>query len=102
MAPCCSCPPSPRVLTITAVSQLFLLGCTWIFGLFLFDPKSQVLAYAFTILTCLQGFFLFVLHCLLNKKVGFRPSCRRASTSLPLLPLPWAAPPLTWHPGPCR
>lgn len=58
-----------RVLTITAVSQLFLLGCTWIFGLFLFDPKSQVLAYAFTILTCLQGFFLFVLHCLLNKKV---------------------------------
>lgn len=58
-----------RVLTITAVSQLFLLGCTWIFGLFLFDPKSQVLAYAFTILTCLQGFFLFLLHCLLNKKV---------------------------------
>lgn len=91
-----------RVLTITAVSQLFLLGCTWIFGLFLFDPKSQVLAYAFTILTCLQGFFLFLLHCLLNKKVGFRPSCRRASTSLSLPPVPWAAPPLTWHPGPCR
>lgn len=95
VAPCCSCPPPPRVLTITAVSQLFLLGCTWILGLFLFDPKSQVLAYAFTILTCLQGFFLFLLHCLLNKKVGFRPSCRWASTSLPLLPLPWAAPPLT-------
>ncbi|XP_036158644.1 adhesion G protein-coupled receptor E5 isoform X1 [Myotis myotis] len=58
-----------RVLTITAIAQLLVLGCTWVFGLFLFDPRSQVLAYAFTILNCLQGFFLFLLHCLLNKKV---------------------------------
>lgn len=63
-------PFSPRVLTITAIAQLLVLGCTWVFGLFLFDPRSQVLAYAFTILNCLQGFFLFLLHCLLNKKVG--------------------------------
>lgn len=58
-----------RVLTITAMAQLLVLGCTWVFGLFLFDPRSQVLAYAFSILNCLQGFFLFLLHCLLNKKV---------------------------------
>ncbi|XP_054573342.1 adhesion G protein-coupled receptor E5 isoform X2 [Eptesicus fuscus] len=58
-----------RVLTITAIAQLLVLGCTWVFGLFLFNPRSQVLAYAFTILNCLQGFFLFLLHCLLNKKV---------------------------------
>ncbi|XP_070272273.1 adhesion G protein-coupled receptor E5 isoform X2 [Myotis yumanensis] len=58
-----------RVLTITAIAQLLVLGCTWVFGLFLFDPRSRVLAYAFTILNCLQGFFLFLLHCLLNKKV---------------------------------
>lgn len=65
------CPPLPcRVLTITAVAQLFVLGCTWVFGLFLFEPRSWVLSYIFTILNCLQGLFLYVLHCLLNKKVG--------------------------------
>ncbi|XP_032252017.1 CD97 antigen isoform X3 [Phoca vitulina] len=58
-----------RVLTITAVAQLFVLGSTWVFGLFLFNPQSWLLSYTFTILNCLQGLFLFVLHCLLNKKV---------------------------------
>lgn len=61
---------SRRVLTITAIAQLFVLGCTWVFGLLLFDPESWVLSYIFSILNCLQGFFLFVLYCLLNKKVG--------------------------------
>ncbi|XP_029771757.1 CD97 antigen isoform X5 [Suricata suricatta] len=61
-----------RVLTVTAVAQLFVLGTTWVFGLFLFDPlswESWVLSYVFTVLNCLQGFFLYILHCLLNKKV---------------------------------
>ncbi|XP_054418066.1 adhesion G protein-coupled receptor E5 [Pteronotus mesoamericanus] len=60
-----------RVLTITAIAQLLVLGCTWASGLFLFSPSSHsnVLAYVFTILNCFQGFFLFLLHCLLNKKV---------------------------------
>ncbi|KAG8521294.1 CD97 antigen, partial [Galemys pyrenaicus] len=58
-----------RVLTITAIAQLFVLGCTWVFGLFLFDPENWLMSYTFTVLNCLQGFFLFVLHCLLNKKV---------------------------------
>ncbi|XP_043832090.1 adhesion G protein-coupled receptor E5 isoform X2 [Dromiciops gliroides] len=58
-----------RILTFTAIAQLCILGCTWIFGLFLFGPQSQVLAYIFTILNCFQGCFLFLLHCLLNKKV---------------------------------
>nr|CAF25492.1 CD97 antigen transcript variant [Bos taurus] len=58
-----------RVLTITAIAQLFVLGCTWVFGLLLFNPESWVLSYIFSILNCLQGFFLFVLYCLLNKKV---------------------------------
>ena len=61
---------SRRVLTITAIAQLFVLGCTWVFGLLLFDPESWVLSYIFSILNCLQGFFLFVLYCLLNTKVG--------------------------------
>ncbi|XP_033710084.1 adhesion G protein-coupled receptor E5 isoform X4 [Tursiops truncatus] len=58
-----------RVLTITAIAQLFVLGCTWVFGLFLFDQRSWVLCYVFSVLNSLQGLFLFVLHCLLNKKV---------------------------------
>ncbi|XP_054984737.1 adhesion G protein-coupled receptor E5 isoform X1 [Sorex araneus] len=58
-----------RVLTITAMAQLFVLGCTWVFGLFLFDPHSWILSYTFTVLNCLQGLFLFLLHCVLNKKV---------------------------------
>uniref|UniRef100_A0A8C8YRY0 Adhesion G protein-coupled receptor E5 n=1 Tax=Prolemur simus TaxID=1328070 RepID=A0A8C8YRY0_PROSS len=59
-----------RVLTITAIAQLFVLGCTWVFGLFLFNPHNWVLSYVFTILNCLQGLFLYLLHCLLNRKVG--------------------------------
>ncbi|XP_067589681.1 adhesion G protein-coupled receptor E5 isoform X3 [Pseudorca crassidens] len=58
-----------RVLTITAIAQLFVLGCTWVFGLFLFDQRSWVLCYVFSVLNSLQGLLLFVLHCLLNKKV---------------------------------
>lgn len=72
-----NCPPPHRVLTITAIAQLFVLGCTWVFGLFLFDQRSWVLCYTFSILNSLQGLFLFVLYCLLNKKVGCRPGCGR-------------------------
>nr|XP_006255343.2 adhesion G protein-coupled receptor E5 isoform X3 [Rattus norvegicus] len=58
-----------RVLTITAIAQLLVLGCTWGFGLFLFNPHSTWLSYIFTLLNCLQGLFLYVTLCLLNKKV---------------------------------
>lgn len=67
----CHGPPHPRrVLTITAIAQLLVLGCTWGFGLFLFNPHSTWLSYIFTLLNCLQGVFLYVTLCLLNKKVG--------------------------------
>lgn len=59
-----------RVLTITAIAQLIVLGSTWVFGLFLFDPHSRWLSYIFTLLNCLQGLFLYLMLCLLNKKVG--------------------------------
>ncbi|XP_012889689.1 PREDICTED: CD97 antigen isoform X1 [Dipodomys ordii] len=58
-----------RVLTVTAVAQLVVLGGTWVFGLFLFDPHSMPLSYAFSLLSGLQGLFLFLLLCVLNKKV---------------------------------
>lgn len=57
------------MLTITAIAQLLVLGCTWGFGLFLFNPHSTWLSYIFTLLNCLQGLFLYVTLCLLNKKV---------------------------------
>ncbi|XP_051050876.1 adhesion G protein-coupled receptor E5 isoform X1 [Phodopus roborovskii] len=58
-----------RVLTITAIAQLIVLGCTWVFGLFLFDPHSMWLSYIFTVLNCLQGLFLYLMLCLFNRKV---------------------------------
>ncbi|XP_048198314.1 adhesion G protein-coupled receptor E5 isoform X2 [Perognathus longimembris pacificus] len=69
-----------RVLTVTAIAQLFVLGSTWGFGLFLFDPHSSALSYVFTLLNCLQGLFLFLLLCLLNKKV--REEYRRWASAL--------------------
>nr|XP_042700549.1 adhesion G protein-coupled receptor E5 [Chrysemys picta bellii] len=58
-----------RVLTITAIAQLCVLGTTWIFGLFQFNQRSLVVSYIFTILNSLQGLFIFLLHCLLKKQV---------------------------------
>ncbi|XP_065275716.1 adhesion G protein-coupled receptor E5-like [Emys orbicularis] len=58
-----------RVLTITAIAQLCVLGTTWIFGLFQFNQRSLVVSYIFTILNSLQGLFIFLLHCLLQKQV---------------------------------
>ena len=87
-------------MTITAVAQLFLLGSTWVFGLFLFNPHSWVLSYTFTVLNCLQGFFLFLFHCLLNKKVGCGWAGGGGRCTRP--PCLGPAPSLTWLPGPHR
>ncbi|KHN75537.1 Latrophilin-3 [Toxocara canis] len=49
---------------------LCLLGVTWIFGYAMIVSKAEaVFAYIFTILNCIQGVFIFVLHVLLNEKV---------------------------------
>ncbi|KAM9115113.1 adhesion G protein-coupled receptor E5-like [Pangshura tecta] len=58
-----------RVLTITAIAQLCILGTTWIFGMFQFSQRSLVVSYIFTVLNSLQGLFIFLLHCLLKKQV---------------------------------
>ncbi|XP_028855531.1 adhesion G protein-coupled receptor L2 isoform X5 [Denticeps clupeoides] len=46
-----------------------LLGLTWSFGLFFINESSVVMAYLFTIFNTFQGMFIFVFHCLLQKKV---------------------------------
>ncbi|XP_073509935.1 adhesion G protein-coupled receptor E3-like isoform X2 [Phyllobates terribilis] len=58
-----------RLLTFKALSQLFILGCTWIIGLFQFGSEYLVASYIFTICNSLQGVYIFVVHCLLNRQV---------------------------------
>ncbi|XP_065432174.1 adhesion G protein-coupled receptor E3-like isoform X3 [Chrysemys picta bellii] len=58
-----------RLLTFKAIAQLFLLGCTWSLGLLQVDPAATVMAYLFTIVNSLQGAFIFLVHCLLNRQV---------------------------------
>ncbi|XP_030400181.1 adhesion G protein-coupled receptor E3-like, partial [Gopherus evgoodei] len=58
-----------RLLTFKAIAQLFLLGCTWSLGLLQVGPAAMVMAYLFTIVSSLQGAFIFLVHCLLNGQV---------------------------------
>ncbi|KAJ8376428.1 hypothetical protein SKAU_G00070080 [Synaphobranchus kaupii] len=52
-----------------AFALLCLLGLTWSFGLFFINESSVVMAYLFTIFNAFQGMFIFIFHCLLQKKV---------------------------------
>ncbi|XP_057565908.1 adhesion G protein-coupled receptor E1-like [Hippopotamus amphibius kiboko] len=58
-----------RLLTIKAFAQIFILGCSWVLGIFQFGPMASVMAYLFTIINSLQGAFIFLIHCLLNRQV---------------------------------
>uniref|UniRef100_F7INW5 EGF-like module receptor 1 n=1 Tax=Callithrix jacchus TaxID=9483 RepID=F7INW5_CALJA len=58
-----------RLLTFKAFAQLFILGCSWVLGIFQFGPVAGVMAYLFTIINSLQGAFIFLIHCLLNHQV---------------------------------
>ncbi|XP_068939270.1 adhesion G protein-coupled receptor E4-like [Petaurus breviceps papuanus] len=62
-----------RILTIKALAQLFILGCSWSLGFFLIDsitePARSVIAYTFTIINSLQGIYIFLIHCVLNRQV---------------------------------
>ncbi|XP_034513533.1 adhesion G protein-coupled receptor E1 isoform X6 [Ailuropoda melanoleuca] len=58
-----------RLLTFKAFAQLFILGCSWVLGVFQIGPIASIMAYLFTIINSLQGTFIFVIHCLLNRQV---------------------------------
>ena len=53
-----------------ALALEVLLGLTWVFGYFYISAEALPLAYLFTICNSLQGLFIFVFHCILNKKVN--------------------------------
>ncbi|KAL1005091.1 hypothetical protein UPYG_G00054400 [Umbra pygmaea] len=59
-----------KAFTVTAVAQLCILGCMWIFGVFQFQEEgTRVMTYLFTIVNSLQGALVFIMHCLMNKTV---------------------------------
>ncbi|XP_051556558.1 adhesion G protein-coupled receptor L2-like isoform X4 [Myxocyprinus asiaticus] len=60
---------SIRSWVLGAFALLCLLGLTWSFGLFFLNDSSVLMAYLFTIFNTLQGMFIFIFHCLLQKKV---------------------------------
>ncbi|CAG0918313.1 unnamed protein product [Notodromas monacha] len=51
-----------------ALAMVVLLGLTWTFGFMHVNEKTFVMAYVFTILNSLQGFFIFYFTCLRNEK----------------------------------
>ncbi|XP_072104670.1 adhesion G protein-coupled receptor E3-like isoform X2 [Mobula birostris] len=58
-----------KSLTIKAAARMFVLGCTWIFGIFQLDKNTAVLSYLFTVINSLQGLFVFLIYCVFNRRV---------------------------------
>lgn len=52
-----------------ALSLLFLLGATWIFGVLHVIQGSVVTAYLFTVFNAFQGLFIFIFLCVLSRKI---------------------------------
>ncbi|XP_074544134.1 adhesion G protein-coupled receptor L2b.1 isoform X5 [Halichoeres trimaculatus] len=76
-----------RSWVLGAFALLCLLGLTWSFGLLFLNESSIVMAYLFTIFNTLQGMFIFIFHCLLQKKVRKEYSkCFRQSQCCGALP----------------
>uniref|UniRef100_A0A8C6DAM1 Adhesion G protein-coupled receptor E1 n=1 Tax=Moschus moschiferus TaxID=68415 RepID=A0A8C6DAM1_MOSMO len=67
-----------RLLTFKAFAQIFILGCSWVLGIFQIGPVASIMAYLFTVINSLQGAFIFLIHCLLNRQV--REEYRRCMT----------------------
>ncbi|XP_030065765.1 adhesion G-protein coupled receptor G4 [Microcaecilia unicolor] len=58
----------------SSASLTFLLGLTWGFAFFAWGPVKIVFFYLFSIFNTLQGFSIFVFHCLLKENV--RKQCQ--------------------------
>ncbi|XP_069071455.1 adhesion G-protein coupled receptor D1 isoform X2 [Pleurodeles waltl] len=57
-------------LTAKAVAVLLpILGSSWVFGVLAVNERTIVFQYMFAIFNSLQGFFIFLFHCLLNSEV---------------------------------
>ncbi|KAM6216723.1 adhesion G protein-coupled receptor E1 [Rhynchocyon petersi] len=67
-----------RLLTLKAFAHLFILGSSWVLGIFQIGPIARFMAYLFTTINSLQGALIFLIHCLLNRQV--REEYRRCLT----------------------
>ncbi|XP_056647117.1 latrophilin Cirl isoform X6 [Diorhabda sublineata] len=72
---------STRAWLKGAFVLVFLLGLTWTFGFLYLNKESVVMAYFFSGFNSLQGFFIFLFHCIQNEKVRkeYRKVIRRHS-----------------------
>ncbi|XP_035427788.1 adhesion G protein-coupled receptor E3-like [Cygnus atratus] len=57
-----------RLMTFKALAHVCILGCTWGVGL-LQAPEREAVDFVFTIINSLQGAFIFLVHCVLNRQV---------------------------------
>ncbi|XP_032060833.1 adhesion G protein-coupled receptor E3-like [Aythya fuligula] len=57
-----------RLMTFKALAHVCILGCTWGLGL-LQAQGGEVVDFIFTIINSLQGAFIFLVHCVLNRQV---------------------------------
>ncbi|XP_044174180.1 uncharacterized protein LOC114947269 isoform X5 [Acropora millepora] len=64
-----------------------LLGITWLFGLLAFNSATIAFKYIFAIANSLQGFMIFIFHCLLNKQIRDAIKRTRDKSSSGLVPL---------------
>ncbi|XP_064200988.1 adhesion G protein-coupled receptor L3-like isoform X4 [Anguilla rostrata] len=69
LKPDSGCLDNIKSWVIGAIALLCLLGLTWAFGLMYINESTVVMAYLFTIFNSLQGMFIFIFHCVLQKKV---------------------------------
>lgn len=74
-----------RSWVIGAIALLCLLGLTWAFGLMYINESTVIMAYLFTIFNSLQGMFIFIFHCILQKKV--RKTNRQCDRQMQLIQL---------------
>ncbi|OWK11798.1 hypothetical protein Celaphus_00003260, partial [Cervus elaphus hippelaphus] len=72
------------LLTFKAFAQIFILGCSWVLGIFQIGPVANIMAYLFTIINSLQGAFIFLIHCLLNRQPHSFPGSLPLPHTLPL------------------
>ncbi|XP_053785103.1 adhesion G-protein coupled receptor D1 isoform X2 [Desmodus rotundus] len=90
--------PSAFKLTAKAVAVLLpILGTSWIFGVLAVNHQVVAFQYIFAILNSLQGFFIFLFHCLLNSEVraAFKHKTKvwslSSSSSRSALPKPFSS-----------
>lgn len=71
---------SVRLMTFKALAHICILGCTWSLGFLQVQGDNTVVPFIFTIVNSLQGAFIFLVHCLLNRQVPWRGRRRRPGT----------------------